>query len=295
MTIDLKQLRTFVAVAEELSFSRAASRLSLTQPPVSMQIKQLEDSLCVRLFERGGRTKMQLTAAGKVFLDGAREALLATARATENVALFSEGKTGHLRIGHSDDFQHGLLPRTLARFHELYPDVRLSLQQRLSIQVIQNILDGELDLGFICLPIPRLDTSLVLQELPSSPIVAIVPSSHPSAGEGEIFLRELGDELFYLYPTNYSSGFSSHIGGLFAKAGITPKIAGMSDTLEITTRIISNGFGVTMATLTAVGNSVEGISILRLKDAGAELKLGLIYPEASEELPLIKNLLEILN
>lgn len=294
MAIDLKQFRTFIAVAEELSFSKAAKRLNLTQPPVSLQIRQLEDELCVRLFERGGRTKMKLTGAGKVFLDGAREALLAASRATEYVALLSEGKTGHLRIGHSDDFQTGLLPKTLARFHELYPGVRLSLQQRLSIKVIQNVLEGELDLGFICLPIPRLDTSLVLQELPSSPIVAIVPSSHALADEDEIFLRELGDEPFYLYPTNYSSGFSSHVGGLFAKAGITPKIAGMSDTLEITTNIVSNGFGVSMATLSATGGMGKGISILRLKDANAELKMGLVYPAASKDLPLINNLLELL-
>ena len=207
--LDLKHLRTFIAVAEELSFRKAAERLNLTQPPVSLQIRNLEDELGEKLFDRGGRRKIQLTAAGRILLEGARETLRMAERTAENVALYSQGSSGHLRIGHSDDFLHGLLPRTLARYHSDFPGVRVSLTARPSARVTEQLLAGELDLGFVCLPIPRLDTSIVMQPLPSTPIVAVVATTHPLAGRQKIWLRELEEESFLLLPTDMMSGFSS--------------------------------------------------------------------------------------
>lgn len=291
MTIDLKHLRTFVVVAEELSFHKAAARLNLTQPPVSLQIKHLEDQLGTQLIERGGRKKMHLTATGKILLDGARETLRVAERTTENVALFSEGKSGHLRIGHTDDFQHGLLPRTLARYHAECPGVRVSLNQQPSAQITGQLRGGELDLGFICLPIPRLDTSIAMHLLPSTPIVAMVPDGHPLAAKHKIWLRELGDEPFYLLPTDMMSGFSSQVARLFAQAGITPRSIGMAATSSITAQVIANGFGVTLASLSSVTAQIEGVKILQLKDARPELELGLIFTSENRDLPLIQGFL----
>jgi len=294
MAIDLKHLRTFIAVAEELSFRKAAKRLNLTQPPVSLQIKRLEEELSVQLIDRGGRKKMQLTKAGKILLKGARETLRVAERTAESVALYSEGKSGHLRIGHTDDFQNGLLPRTLAKYHTEFPGVRVSLQQRPSARVTQQLLDGELDLGFVCLPIPRLDTSILMQSLPSTPIVAIVPSSHRLACKEKIWLRELGDEPFYLLPTNMMSGFSSQVSRLFAQANISPKSIGMAETSSITAQIIANGFGVTLTSLSSTETRIEGVSILRLRDSNSILELGLIYAAADRDLPLIQGFLNVL-
>ena len=294
MKIDLKPLRTFITVAEELSFHRAADRLNLTQPPVSLQIKNLEEELKVQLLERGGRKKMKLTAAGKILLEGARETLLVAERTTENVALFSEGKSGHLRIGHTDDFQHGLLPKTLAKYHTEFPGVRVSLQQRPSIRVTEQLLNGELDLGFVCLPVPRLDTSIVMQTLPSTPIVAIVPTTHPLADKDRVWLRELGDESFYLLPTDMMSGFSSQVARLFAQAGISPRSIGMADTCTIAAQIIANGFGVTVASLSSVESRIKGVKILHLKDSQPKLELGLIFTSVNRDLPLIQGFLNVI-
>lgn len=293
--MDLKHLRTFIAVAEELSFHKAADRLNLTQPPVSLQIKNLEDELGVLLIERGGRKKMRLTAAGKILLEGARETLQVAERAAESVALFSEGKSGHLRIGHTDDFQHGLLPRTLAQYHAEYPGVRVSLQQRPSARVTEQVLNGELDLGFVCLPIPRLDTSIVMQSLPSTPIVAIVPATHPLADKEKVWLRELGDEPFYLLPTDMMSGFSSQVSRLFAQAGISPRSIGMAETSNITAQIIANGFGVTLASLSSIETRIDGVKILHLKDPQPNLELGLIFTSANRDLPLAQGFLSVLD
>jgi DNA-binding transcriptional LysR family regulator len=294
-SMDLKHLRTFIAVAEELSFHKAADRLNLTQPPVSLQIKNLEEELGVQLIERGGRKKMRLTAAGKILLEGARETLRVAERTAESVALFSEGKSGHLRVGHTDDFQHGLLPRLLARYHTQFPGVRVSLQQRPSARVTEKLLNGELDLGFVCLPIPRLDTSIVMQALPSTPIVAIVPATHPLASQDKVWLRELGNEPFYLLPTDMMSGFSSQVARLFTQAGISPRSIGMAETSNITAQIIANGFGVTLASLSSIESSIDGVRILQLKDSKPELELGLIYASKDRELPLIQGFLGLLS
>ena len=292
--MDLKHLRTFIAVAEELSFHKAAERLNLTQPPVSLQIKNLETELGVQLIERGGRKKMRLTAAGKILLDGARETLRVAERTAENVALFSEGKSGHLRIGHTDDFQHGLLPRALARYHAEFPGVHVSLMQRPSARVTEQVLSGELDLGFVCLPIPRLDTSIVMQPLPPTPIIAIVPANHALAKREKIWLRELRGEPFYLLPTDMMSGFSSQLSRLFAQAGISPMSSGMAETSNITAQVIANGFGVTLTSLSAIEGRIDGVSILKLKDVKPELELGLIYNSVDHELPLIRGFINVI-
>ena len=292
--MDLKHLRTFIAVAEELSFHKAADRLNLTQPPVSLQIKNLEAELGVLLIERGGRKKMRLTAAGRILFEGARETLRVAERTAESVALFSEGKIGHLRIGHTDDFQHGLLPRVLAKYHTEFPGVRVSLQQRPSARVTEQLLNGELDFGFVCLPIPRLDTSIVMQSLPSTPIVAIVPVTHALAGKEKIWLRELGDEPFYLLPTDMMSGFSSQVARLFAQAGISPRSIGMAETSNITAQIIANGFGVSLTSLSSIEHRIEGVSILQLRDSKPELELGLIYAYVDHDPPLIQGFLDTL-
>jgi DNA-binding transcriptional LysR family regulator len=294
VVVDLKHLGTFIAVAEELSFNKAAVRLHLTQPPVSLQIKALEQELGVLLLERGGRKKMSLTAAGKILLKGARETLRVAKHTAESVALFSEGKSGHLRIGHTDDFQQGLLPRTLAEYHTEFPGVRVSLQQRPSARVIDQLLNGELDLGFVCLPVSRLDTTIVMQALPSTPIIAVVPSTHPLADKKKIWLRELGDEPFYLLPTDMISGFSSQVSWLFAQAGITPRSNGKAETSNITAQIVANGFGVTLSSLSSTEVKIKGVSILQLRDSNSELELGLIYTSADSDLPLIQGFLGVL-
>jgi len=292
--LDLKHLRTFIAVAEELSFRKAAERLNLTQPPVSLQIRNLEDELGVKLFDRGGRRKIQLTAAGRILLEGARETLRMAERTAENVILYSQGSSGHLRIGHSDDFLHGLLPRTLARYHNDFPAVRVSLTARPSARVTEQLLAGELDLGFVCLPIPRLDTSIVMQPLPSTPIVAVVAATHPLAGRQKIWLRELEEESFLLLPTDMMSGFSSHLSRLFTQAGMTPRCVGMAETSSITVQIAANGFGVTLASQSSISSRIEGVSILHLKDSRPELELGLICAAENRELPLIQGFLRTL-
>ena len=292
--MDLKHLRTFIAVAEELSFRKAASRLNLTQPPVSLQIKNLEEELGTRLFESGGRKKMQLTAAGKILLVGARETLRTAERTAESVTLYSEGSSGHLRIGHSDDFQYGLLPRTLARYHAEYAGVRLSLIQRTSARITEQLLNGELDLGFICLPTPRLEPSIVMHTLPSTPIVAVIPATHSLAGRRTIHLRELESESFLLLPTDLMSGFSSQLARLFAQAGITPRCVGVAETSSITAQIVANGFGVTLASLSSIANKIDGVSIVHLKDEQPVLDLGLIHAAENRDRPLIKGFLDML-
>ena len=112
--------------------------------------------------------------------------------------------------------------------------------------------------------------------------------------QDKVWLCELGDEPFYLLPTNMMSGFSSQVSRLFAQAGISPKSIGMAETSNITAQIIANGFGVTLASLSSIEDRIEGVSILQLKDSKSELDLGLICASTDRDLPLIQGFLSVL-
>ena len=290
--MNLKQLRTFIAVAEERSFRKAAERLNLTQPPVSLQISRLEEELGIQLVERGGRKKTRLTVAGKILLNGARQTLRAAERAAESVAMYADGSSGHLRIGHSDDFQHGLLPRVLANFHAEYPGVRVTLNQRRSARVVELLQNGEIDLGFVSLPLPRLNTSYAMHILPATPIVAVVPADHSLAGRQSVWLSDLADERFYLLPSEMDSGFSSQVTLMFARANISPACIGMAEMSNIAVQIIANGLGVTLASLSSIGTRNDDTRILELLDAHASLELSAVYPRALADEPLIQGFLD---
>lgn len=171
----LDQARGFVAVAEELHFGRAAARLSMTQPPLSRQIQKLERSIGVELLQRDNR-KVELTAAGKVFLEEARRLVIAAEHAPRVARKIADGLAGELRIGFTAASTFGLLGPLLGQIAERLPDVDLVLNEMVTRRQVAAIIDGELDLGLARPPFdPVLDSQLLLAES----LVLAVPSGHP--------------------------------------------------------------------------------------------------------------------
>lgn len=290
--MELKRLRTFVVVAEELSFQRAANRLNLTQPPVSLQIQNLEEELGVTLFERRGRKQIALTPEGRELLEGAREILRSVERTREKVQLQAQGTVGHLRLGYSDDYHFGFLPRLLARFQKAHPQVRLTLRQMSSYRVPERVHGDELDIGFVSFPLARLDPELQVIPLPSTPIVAVVPRDHRLGKRRNIWLRELADEPMYLVPDDLLSGFASSITRLFADAGITPHCVGVAETSQILIEIAAQGGGITLASRSSVAANHDGISVLALKDTAANVELAALVRGNTRRNPALNSFIE---
>lgn len=218
--VELSQLAAFVAVASELSFSRAADRLQTTQPPVSRLIRRLEDRLGVALFERTSHSVV-LTAAGESLVPSARAVLAAKRGFDEAAAGLLEGGAGLLRIGTTEGAGR-LLAAVIERFAVTHPDVELRLEPEHTLTKLARLREGSLDAAFVRNP-PASDALRTL-ELVREPLVAVVSDRHPLAERARVWLRELADDPLLVTPAEVNPGVNAAVLALAAKAGFEPRI-----------------------------------------------------------------------
>ena len=181
--IELRHLRYFAAVAEELHFGRAAQRLHLAQPPLSQQIRRLEEILGYPLFERTSRS-VSLTAAGQVFLERAQRTLRNVQRDLEETRSVGRGEVGSLHIGFVGSAMLTILPAIFRSYRESYPGVRLHLHESFTAKVIEELQNGTLDAGLLRDGDPV--EGLVATTIYCEPFVAVLPSLHPRARQKSI-------------------------------------------------------------------------------------------------------------
>jgi DNA-binding transcriptional LysR family regulator len=198
--MDLRRLRYFVVVAEELSFSRAAQRLRISQPPLSNQIKQLEEELGVQLFKRSSRG-VRMTDAGEVLLGDARRIFVQLEQTTRVVQRVGHGEVGRLTLGFVPSASNEVLPSILRKFRQRFPDVELFLREMRPDRVVQRLHDQQIDVGFLYLPLD--DASLNIECVSREPLVLALPESHRLASKPRIALQALTEEPFIL-PARYS-------------------------------------------------------------------------------------------
>lgn len=291
--MDMQDLRAFLAVAEELHFSRAAKRLHISQPPLSQRIGALERKLGVRLFERG-RGGVSLTAAGQALLPQARVVLQQLARAEELAQRAGRGETGQLSIGFSGSMPFSeLLPALLRDFRHNWPRVRLQLRQLSSSEQLRQLLEHGLDLGFIRSTSQLGDEpSLQCRVLQREALFAAVPSGHPLAALGRVELARLRDDPFILYSREFGSGMREQILALCLRAGFHPQV--VQDVHEMPTLIslVSAGIGVGLVAASMQRASVPQVRYLELSDADASTDVVLVWRRGDAS-PVLGNFLEL--
>ena len=243
MPYDHRHLRVFVAVAEELSFQRAALRAGLVQPAVSRTIRDLERRLEVPLLSRSTR-HVRLTDAGRVFLDHARIILAEMEKAERLARAVEAGTHGRLTVAYMEFAVHRLLPAILPRFRNARPNVRVDLAYMWTERQRQAILEGEADIGFMIGPFggPELHSFVVAQD----PIYAVLPRGHPLAAQASVSLRELGSEPLVLGPHQYWSAFRHILADLFGTAGIAPRVVQEASTGPAILGMVGAGLGVSL-------------------------------------------------
>lgn len=290
--MELKHLKAFIAVAEELNFRRAAERLHMTQPPLSVQIRKLEEELGISLLERGRNKAVRLTPGGESLLEGARATLAIANRSIETSRRAAKGESGRLAVGFTDDFAYSVLPDLLVRYRNACPGVYLEYSERPSFTLVEQVIDGSLDVAFICLPPSALASRLQFLPLPPTPILAVVPNGHRLAGRRAIWLKDLRDDVFHLMPERLRSGFSIHVARLFAQAGFVPsqRLSGMPTIMVL--ELVARGLGVTLASGGSVPPSHPGVRPLRLRDPQAHLELAMVTNPPNDSAPL-KAFLEV--
>lgn len=272
--MELRHLRYFVAVAEELHFGRAAARLNLSQPPLSRQIRDLEAELGVTLFVRD-RRGVTLTREGAALLGEARRALAQAEHVARVADRVRRGVAGSLRIGYVHSALYGAVPPMLRAFRARAPDVEVSVRELVTSELVEELHLDRLDLAFVRPPVE--DDALALRVLGEEPLVAAVPSGHPLADRARIRIADLAGEPFVLFPQPTGPGFWDVIAGACRAAGFTPRVAQEGDQIHVIVGLVGAGFGVTLVPEPVRNLRLPGVRYLRLDDPVPALPLAVLW------------------
>src|SRR6202047_1297044 len=255
--MELRQIRSFLSVAETLHFGRTAEMIHLSQPALSLQIRALEDEIGVRLFERN-RRKTALTAAGVAFREDATGALLRLDQAVHKAKLAANGKLGILRIGFISTAGNEIVPTIIRQFREFNAEVEFSLRNVLTTDQFRMLEAGSLDIGFLRLPIGG-HSELEVVTVHREPFVLVVPSSHKLAKRKRVRLREAAGHDFVMYERAYAPGFHDLIFGLLCDAGIIPNVRQTAGEMPTLISLVDSGMGVAILPASAVKRSVASV------------------------------------
>ncbi len=268
MRSDLRLVRYFVAVAEELHFRRAADRLGVAQPALSRAIQTLEAELGVDLFIRSNRN-VQITPAGQVFLDRAHEILSLMSRATEDVRSAHDGRVGTLRIGYTDFAIAGPLPTLLKDFQERHAQITLKPQHGVTLTQLNRLAEGQLDIGFVTGPVNKdgYDQHPVLSEA----FVCVCADSHPFASRKAVRLTDLATEDFVHGSSADWQHFYDYLIPLCRRAGFTPRIVQEAFNTAGILGLVSCGMGVTVLTEKVCAALAPGLVALPIEDVTERL------------------------
>lgn len=241
--IELRHLRYFVAVAEELHFGRAAHRLGITQPPLSLQIQRLESHLGVLLFERTNR-RVRLTAAGRALLEDGRHLIADFVSAADSARRAARGETGSLTVAFASSVMFLALPNIIQTFRQQFPFVRLELRVLPTGPQLMALRTGELDIGF--LRQPPLDADIRTEQMMEENLVLAISKQHELASRKRLRLIDVGNEDFVLFPRDLAPGLYAHVLAVCAEAGVHPRIVQTSRELYTTISLVEAGLGVTI-------------------------------------------------
>ena len=288
--MELRHLRYFVAVAEELHFGRAAARLNVAQPALSQQIKQLERELGALLLARTKR-RVALTESGRLFLAEARRTLAQAELAVEVARGAEAGEVGRLRIGYVDAALWGPLPEVIRTFRERFPRVTLTMLERLPAEQPTDVRRGDVDLAIG--PPPPAGAPLEVTLFTEEAVMVALPAAHQRAGSEVISIGELADDPWVFVPARVPSQLRDRALGAAAAAGFAPRVAQEARELDALIALVSAGLGVTFVPTSAARFPRPGVVFRRL--AGEALAFRLVVLQRRGLVPpAVRSFLEVL-
>lgn len=265
--MELRHLRYFVAVAEELNFRRAAERVHVSQPSLSTQVRQLEDEIGARLLNRDTH-RVSLTAAGQYFLESCRQILRASEDAARTAQRIGCGQAGRLAVGFVESLGHDLLPRILRAYHRQFPDVELRLAEMDTTQQIEALNARELDVGLVGLGLWEEVSDLQLMTIDEEALMAVLPAEHPLLRDGPdaLPLAALAAENFYLAERSGAPLYNPWISVLCQQAGFAPRVVEESGQPITVLGYVAAGLGVTILPAQFSRVPVAGVHFVPLQE-----------------------------
>ncbi len=288
--MELRHLHYFIAVAEELHFGRAAARLHIAQPPLSQQIRRLEEELGVLLFERSQRRQVKLTEAGVAFLREARLVLSQAEQAAQAAQRASRGLEGHLTVGFVGAVSFVILPSLLRAFRRRYPDVELSMRELRSHEQVQALQRENIQVGLLR-PMKE-HAGLSLDPIMDEALLAVLPEGHPLAARARVDLSALAREPVILPPRDGGCGtLHELVLQVCQREGFTPRITQQATELMARISLVAAGLGVTLVPACMGWQACEGVVFRPLQDTAARIELAVAWREA-ERSPLVRSFVE---
>jgi DNA-binding transcriptional LysR family regulator len=287
--IELRHLRYFIAVAEELHFGRAAERLHIAQPPLSQQIRQLETELGFQLFHRTKRS-VKLTEAGQVFFTESQRLFRQLDQAIEMGRQTSRGEVGQLIIGFVSSTAYNVLPDILRSFRATVPTVKLELHELTTDQQLQWLRENRLDVGLLRPPIE--DNAFQLSVIFQEPLVVALPETHPLAAEPEISPPDLALESFIIFPRTLAPGLYDQIISFCQQAGFSPTIVQEAIQMQTIISLVAAGIGVAIVPLSLQNLQRTGVIYKRFNQETPQAAIALIY-KPDDTAPAVQKFLEI--
>lgn len=286
--MELRHLRYFIAVAEELNFSRAAERLHMAQPPLSVQIRALEDDLGAQLFERDKR-RVSLTQAGRMFLDQARAILAMADAAKIQARSAASGIIGKLTLGYTASAMfHAVLPKTLRHFKATYPEIALSFYEMSSLEQLDALQGRTLDIGIVRKPEALIPTDVQIEAWYEAPLVVAMATDHPLAKQASVSIADLRDDAFIMYPRDAGIGLYWRVIDLCSKAGFRPQAIRQVRESSSIIGLVAAGAGIAIVPQDTRCIQLSGVTYQRLSDHQAVSALYLAYRDDNRDTHLAK-------
>lgn len=283
--MELRQLNYFIAVAEELHFSRAAKRVNISQPPLSIQIRNLEEELGADLFKRTSRS-VELTEAGRYFLNECREILKNIQSAVETTKKIAIGSIGQLEIGTIGPAMDTFLPAIIQDFNRNNPGIVLTIRELITNKQIEYLNSGQIQVGFARIyhhELKELSHKIVWRE----PYVLAVPETHPFMSKRSIFLHELKGQAMIMYPRSVQPLLYDTIVKFCELAGFKPKISQEANTKYTTCALVAAGLGVAIVPESSKKIYREGVNYLPITDSLPMVEFSMVWKQNNDS-PVLK-------
>jgi DNA-binding transcriptional LysR family regulator len=283
--MELRHLRYFVTLAEELHFGRAAERLHIAQPPLSQQIRQLERELGFELFHRTKRN-VQLTEAGQVFLVEVRQIMRQLQQAIQIGQQTSRGEIGQLVVGFVSSAAYNILPTILRTFRGCVPGVSLELHELTTDQQLEWLREGRMDIGFLRPPVEenRFNWETIFQES----LMVALPEGHLLANQSEVSWRSLADEPFILFPRILAPGLYDLIISLCQQADFSPNVAQEAIQMQTIVSLVAAEMGVAIVPASLQNLQRIGVVYKTLQEYTPKVAIAMIWRKNETSATVLK-------
>jgi DNA-binding transcriptional LysR family regulator len=288
--MELRHLRYFIAVAEELHFGLASKRLNISQPPLSQQIMQLEKEIGVRLLSRTKR-RVEVTPAGLVFLEEARKIMALSDDAVRRTIRADKGEIGRLAVGYIGSANYSLLPQVIREFRKRFQDVDLSLAELNTSNQIEALRDARIHVGFLRPPPGIENEGLSIESVFREPLMVAMPRNYRVNGKTSIPLRMLAKESFIMIPRQRGPGFFDYIIALCQKEGFSPHIVLEASQFHTIIGLVAAEIGIAIVPATMQRSRFKGV-VFRTIAGGAETVLKIAWSTSNQSL-VLQNFLDV--